>query len=271
MEQVNATALVSVRASRLSLTVLASDGKLYFVKLRASGGCMGSKALAYKIIKHCGVQTVEPTVVTFSEDFVRQARAQHKLEDSSSIPAGSHFGSQYPADPQSTPIFDFFPQNLAGRIENIEDLAKMRTLDAWIANPTPGQAIFVGQKNKGYKAHMVGFGGSFSFRPHSPQRSWNWRLAPLRAAATWLTAADTVDVVRRITKRDLKALAADIPADWWTGSPTSTTEIIDALVARTSSLGKRLTNARRDEFDSPVRKAVQVERAFSAAACRYAG
>ena len=62
--------------------------------------------------------------------------------DSGTVPAGTHFGSEYPGDPYSVTVYDFLPQRFQDLIENHYTFAGAFVFDLWVANADYRQAIF---------------------------------------------------------------------------------------------------------------------------------
>lgn len=249
------------RPRRPAHSVTADDGQHYYVKPRTATNCF-AKVLGSRIAAFCGVASVDTAQVVFDDEFVRKARAECKTqEERETLTADVHFGSLYPGDPLTTPIYDLFPVRLADKIRNLPDFSIMRTVDAWVANSVPGHAIFVRQPEKDFRAHFVGFGQSFSFDEQPYFKSWNREFAPLFSPWSWTIAVNALDIVRSITRVDLELMIGDLPSDWCAGACGAT--VIDQLLARQSTLGKLLMEMRREESGLPARKLVHLETALA--------
>jgi hypothetical protein len=58
------------------------------------------------------------------------------------VPAGWHFGSQYPGDPDRIAVYDFLPDALLREVANLSDFLGVLVFDKWIANADGRQSIF---------------------------------------------------------------------------------------------------------------------------------
>ena len=58
------------------------------------------------------------------------------------IETGWHFGSRFPGDPARNVVYDFLPDSLLEKVENLVDFPGALAFDKWMGNADSRQAIF---------------------------------------------------------------------------------------------------------------------------------
>jgi hypothetical protein len=95
-------------------------------------------------LNYLGISTPEVTIVRVTETFLREnpeayfQRGTGRLE----IDLGWHFGSRFPGDPARTAVYDFLPDSLLQRVENLNDFRGVLAFDKWMGNADSRQAVF---------------------------------------------------------------------------------------------------------------------------------
>src|SRR4029079_18096596 len=100
------------------------------------------------------------------------------------VTPGWHFGSRFPSDPARAVVYDYLPDTLLGRVENLSDFLAVLAFDKWMGNADSRQAIFfrarvqdplaVNPVRLGFVAQMVDNGYVFE-GPH-----WRWGESPIQ-------------------------------------------------------------------------------------------
>jgi hypothetical protein len=92
-----------------------------------------------------------------------------------------HLGSQRPANPEQTAIFDFLPDKLLPQVVNLADFAKAFVLDRWLYQTDTRQAVFVRDQKTasvlGFRAYLIDHGMSFA--------GSQWELADAPIFGLW--------------------------------------------------------------------------------------
>ncbi len=163
--------------------VEASDGHFYVVKFLNNPQhrrILVNEWIASAFLSYLGVSTPETAMIRVSEDFLRENPEVHFQLGSRHLPVepGWHFGSRFPGDPARNVVFDFLPDTLLDKVENLGDFLGSLAFDKWMGNADSRQAIFFRARLKhwlpdtgvhpsrvGFVAHMVDHGFVFE-GPH---------------------------------------------------------------------------------------------------------
>ena len=125
----------------------ASDGHAYVVKFHNNPQhrrILINEWIAATFLHYLGISAPEVAMVEVTESFLagdpdtciqlgRERRA---------VTPGWHFGSRYPGDPVRTVVYDYLPDSLLDRVENLSDFRGVLAFDKWMANADSRQAIF---------------------------------------------------------------------------------------------------------------------------------
>jgi hypothetical protein len=148
--------------------VEADDGCFYVVKFRNNP--QGRRILVNEwfgsiLLRYLGVACPEPAIVNFTRDFLDESsEVAIQLGTARIRPeTGWHFGSRYPGHPDRVAVYDFVPDTLLGRVENLNEFVGMLCFDKWVGNADARQCVFVRARVQEYapaaRAHplRVGF------------------------------------------------------------------------------------------------------------------
>jgi hypothetical protein len=227
-----------------------NDGHFYVAKFK--GNPQGNRTLinewfAHELFRWFGISTpplrvlrLTKAVQAISEDLVFQlGKAQVAVEP------GLHLGSQCPANPATTAIFDFLPRKILGGVTNLEDFGKALVLDQFLGQADARQAIFIRERSgKGtwhFRAYLIDhgwmFGGSQWLLHDDPsqglcQDRTLYSLFDLHAACE-----QALRRMAALTKEDLARLAEDVPRVWFSpGDEAEWARLLDRLYVRKSRL-----------------------------------
>jgi len=171
----------------------ASDGHFYVVKFLNNPQhrrILVNEWIASTFLHYLGISTPETAIVRVSEAFLAgNPEAYIQLgTNRRALEPGWHFGSRYPGDPARTVVYDFLPDSLLNRVENLAEFPGILAFDKWMGNADARQAVFFRARVKewlpasaahplrlGFVAQMIDNGFMFE-GPH-------WRLteSPIRA------------------------------------------------------------------------------------------
>jgi hypothetical protein len=158
----------------------ASDSCFYVVKFSNNPQhrrILANEWIASVFLRHLGIATPETCMVRVTPEFLqRNPEAYLQLGERHRIPeVGWHFGSRFPGDPFRTVVYDFLPDVLLDRVENLAEFRGVLAFDKWVGNSDARQAIFFrarianpGAEHLGFVAQMMDNGYVFN----GP----NWRL-----------------------------------------------------------------------------------------------
>lgn len=172
--------------------IQASDGACYVVKFQNNPQhrrILVNEWIGASFLNYLGISTPEPAIVRVSDAFL-QAHPEVYIQlgsKRSAIQPGWHFGSRFPGDPLRNVVYDFLPDSLLDKVENLADFLGVLVFDKWIGNADSRQAVFFRARLRewlpasgahplrlGFVAHMIDHGYIFD-GPH-----WQFRDAPLQ-------------------------------------------------------------------------------------------
>jgi hypothetical protein len=125
----------------------ASDGHFYVVKFRNNPQhrrILINEWISSVFLDYLGLAAPRAAIVRVSESFLEQNPEVHFQAGTGRIAVepGWHFGSRFPGDPARTVVYDFLPDSLIERVENLADFRGMLAFDKWMGNADARQAIF---------------------------------------------------------------------------------------------------------------------------------
>lgn len=140
----------------------ATDGHSYVVKFLNNPQhrrVLINEWIAATFLRYLGLSSPEVAMVRITEEFVAQyPDACLQLGRQRQTPAvGWHFGSRYPGDPARTAVYDFLPDALLERVQNLDDFPGVLVFDKWMSNADARQAIFFRARVTGSAPPVLGF------------------------------------------------------------------------------------------------------------------
>jgi HipA-like protein len=238
----------------------ADDGHFYVVKFRNNpqhrrilvNEWIGSVFLGY-----LGISTPEAAIVRVSEDFLERNREVYFQLGSGrrAIETGWHFGSRFPGDPARNVVYDFLPDSLLDKVENLGDFLGVLAFDKWMGNADSRQAVFFRARLKewlpgssahplrlGFVAHMIDNGYIFE-GPHwqlkdSPLQGLYFRMQVYRGVRGPLDFEPWLGRIANFPEEVVDQALKQIPPAWLEGDE----EELAGMLARLLARGRRVEN-----------------------------
>lgn len=160
-----------------------SDGRSYVVKFENNPQhrrILVNEWIAARFLSYLGLSTPEVAMIFVTEEFLAaNPEVYMEIGNTRFAPTvGWHFGSCFPGDPASLTVYDFLPDVLLPKVENLTELVGTLAFDKWTGNADSRQAIFFRARHAplremenpplGFTAQMMDNGDVFG----GPQ----WRL-----------------------------------------------------------------------------------------------
>lgn len=128
-----------MRGQTQSQLLETASGHAYVTKFQSNP--LGPRVLASEwigahLMQHIGLPVPDIALIEV------RSLVKDVTQGNPGIPAGLHFGSEYPGDPSSVAVYDFIPDRLLPLIENQDNFAGAFVFDMWVANADFRQAIF---------------------------------------------------------------------------------------------------------------------------------
>jgi hypothetical protein len=125
----------------------ATDGHSYVVKFHNNPQhrrILVNEWIASTFLHYLGIAAPEVAMVQITESFLAGDPEVHIQLGSSrrKVSPGWHFGSRFPGDPARTVVYDYLPDTLLDKVENLPDFRAVLAFDKWMGNADSRQAIF---------------------------------------------------------------------------------------------------------------------------------
>jgi hypothetical protein len=172
------------------------EGDLYVVKFRNNPQhrrILINELMCSCFLQHLKIATPETALIHVAKDLIDESPGLTLEFASRTIPveSGWHFGSKYPADPNTVAIYDFMPNPLLGMVHNLAHFLGVLAFDKWVSNADSRQAIFcrmpvAPRRTKLYEAFMIDNGLAFN------GGHWNCLSSPVQGLYTRRQVYDAV-------------------------------------------------------------------------------
>ena len=125
----------------------ASDGHSYVVKFHNNPQhrrILVNEWIASTFLHYLGIAAPEIAMVQITESFLADAPETYIQlgRERRAVTPGWHFGSRFPGDPVRTVVYDYLPDTLLDKVENLSDFCAVLAFDKWMGNADSRQAIF---------------------------------------------------------------------------------------------------------------------------------
>ncbi|MEQ1948764.1 MAG: HipA family kinase [Bryobacteraceae bacterium] len=232
----------------------AADGCYYVVKFSNNPQhrrVLINEWISYEFLRYLGLAAPTSALVQITPDFLRDNPNTAMQLGNRIIPAaaGWHFGSRFPGDPARTVVYDFLPDALLNKVENLPDFLGTLVFDQWIGNADSRQAIFFRARLKewlspneahaerlGFVAQMVDHGYAFE-GPH-----WKLHDAPLHGLYHRPSVYEKVrglddfqpwlDRIVHFPEEIVDRAIRQIPAAWFEGDEDELNALLERLLRR---------------------------------------
>ena len=250
----------------------ASDANFYVVKFLNNPQhrrILVNEWIGSAFLSYLGVSTPEAAIVRVSEDFLRENPDVHFQLGSrrQQVEPGWHFGSRFPGDPARNVVYDFLPDSLLDKVENLGDFLGVLAFDKWMGNADSRQAVFFRARLKsylpdsgvhplrvGFVAHMVDHGYVFE-GPHwrftdSPLHGLYFRRMVYKNVRGPEDLQPWLDRIVYFPEDVVDQAVKQIPPAWLEGEEVALQSLLDRLMARRSRV-PGLIESSRDGEPSP--------------------
>jgi hypothetical protein len=252
--------------------VEASDRHFYVVKFHNNPQhrrILVNEWVASTFLHYLGIAAPEVAMVEVTDSFLEQnpdvylQLGRQRL----AVPAGWHFGSRFPGDPARTVVYDYLPDTLLDKVENLPDFRAVLAFDKWIANADARQAIFFRARVQdglagmaqsprlGFVAEMMDNGYVFE-GPHwrfgeSAIQGLYFRPLVYRTVRGLDDFEPWLDRIRHFPEEVVDQAVKQIPPAWLEGDEEALERLLEQLLrrrARVAGLIESCRGGRSDPF-----------------------
>ena len=249
----------------------ADDGHFYVVKFRNNP--QGRRILVNEwfgsvMLRYLGLACAEPAIIHVPTEFLRDhPETAIQLGGRFIQPdCGWHFGSRYPGHPDRIAVYDFIPDALLERVENLHEFAGMLAFDKWTGNADARQSVFLRARVRDYapelKAHplrvgfvsiMIDHGYLFN-GPHwdfmdSAATGMYFRPLVYRSVRGWDAFQPWLDRIVNFPEEVLDDALKQMPPVWLNGDGDHLTALLDRLMVRRKRLPDLILDCHRSTLN----------------------
>ena len=240
----------AMRGGAQSHMLIASDGNAYVVKFAnnpQSLRVLANEWLACSIGRAIGLTIPEPAILYVPPKLVESSPSLVIQLSSSTLKCshGMSFGSRFISEGE---VFDYLPESVLPRIENVEEFAGAFALDKWLCNCDGRQAVFCRPKSKRkFRAHFIDFGycfnaGELNF-PDSPLRGIYAKREVYRNITGWHSFEPWLSRIENFDGITLRAIAEDVPPEWI--DPDLVNDLVDRIDSRRNRIRELIAEVRK--------------------------
>jgi hypothetical protein len=252
---VNARHLIrKMRGGAQAHLLACDDGRFYVVKFRNNPQhrrILVNEWIASVFLRYLEISSPDTAIVNLSEEFLA-ANPDVCLQLGSktiSPEPGWHFGSCYPGDPGRVSVYDFIPDILLQKIENLPDFLAVLAFDKWMGNADSRQSIFFrarvrqyvpasrsSPEKTGFVASMMDHGYVFD-GPHwafteSPLQGLYFRPIVYRKVRGFEDFEPWLDRIVHFPEEVVDDALKQLPPQWLNGDRMGLETILTKLMSR---------------------------------------
>jgi len=229
----------------------ASDGHSYVVKFHNNPQhrrILVNESIASTFLHYLGIAAPETAPVEVTESFLAEDPEIHIQlgGERRAVAPGWHFGSRFPGDPARTVVYDYLPDTLLDKVENLPDFRAVLAFDKWMGNADSRQAIFFRARvldplasepsRLGFVAQMVDNGYVFE-GPHwrfgeSAIQGLYFRPLVYRAVRGLAEFEPWLDRIRNFPEEVVDQAVKRIPPAWLEGDEDELERLLERLMRR---------------------------------------
>jgi hypothetical protein len=256
-----------MRGGAQSHLIQADDGELYVVKFTNNPQhrrILVNEWLASAFLRYLQIHVPETAPIHLTREFIEESpdlflSVGPRRE---SVPPGVHFGSRMSVHPDRVAVFDFLPDKLLAKVENLPDFLGTLVFDKWACNADSRQAVFFRARAKawtpikgerparvGFFAQMIDHGFAFN-GPHwlfhdSPIQGLYFRDSVYQDVRSLDSFQPWLDMVRNFPIEVIDSAWKEIPRDWLREDEAELEGLLDSLVKRRARIPELIEELHR--------------------------
>jgi hypothetical protein len=229
----------------------AEDGHFYVVKFRNNPQhrrVLVNEWIAAVFLKYLQISSPPTAIIELTADFLA-ANEEVNIQLGTrriAVEPGWHFGSRFPGDPFRLAVYDFLPDALIEKVQNLPDFLGVYVFDKWMGNADARQSIFFrarlrdwmpnGPERVGFYAQMMDHGYVFD-GPHwtfadSPLQGLYFRQVVYEKVRSLDAFQPWLDRVTHFPEEVLDDALKQIPPQWLEGDEEALEALLEKLARR---------------------------------------
>ena len=249
----------------------AVDGNYYVVKFQNNPQhrrILINEWISATFLSYLGVSTPDVAMIRMTDEFLVENPDVHVQLGSQRFPpsVGWHFGSRFPGDPGRMAVYDFLPDALLGKIENLVEFAGVLAFDKWTGNADARQAIFfrarlqdgnspvrVASSAVGFVGQMIDNGYVFegpNWRlTESPVQGMYFRPLVYHWVRGWADFEPWLERIRHFPEDIVDQALKEIPSAWMAEDQETLERLLERLLARRKRVPDLIEDCRKARSD----------------------
>ena len=261
---VNARKLIrKMRGGAQSHLIEADDGHFYVVKFQNNPQhrrILVNEWIASRFLEYLQIAVPATAIVNLSKEFLAENPDVHIQLGTARSPvdAGWHFGSRFPGNPETVAVYDFVPDSLLSKVENLDEFRGILVFDKWTANADARQSIFLRARLRefartslehplktGFVALMMDHGYIFNGPhweyPDSPLQGLYYRPTVYQKVKGWDDFQPWLDRVIHFPERVVDEAYRSIPPEWLRGDEDALEAMLEKLMRRRNRVAELIS------------------------------
>lgn len=243
------------------------DGDFYVVKYQNNPQhrrILVNELVCSVFLRYLQVSCPDAALVEITPGFLHEnPQASLEMGKQSIAPAaGRHFGSKFPGDPAKLAVYDFLPDVLLQKVNNLSDFRGCLVFDKWVGNADARQSIFFRARLRewmetesshplklGFVALMIDHGYAFN-GPH-----WDFPDSPVQGLYSRRLVYDGVkslddfqpwlDQVMHFPEEVIDQAYKQAPPEWIDGDEDGFEQLLENLLRRRKRLPDLISDCRK--------------------------
>jgi len=243
------------------------DGGFYVVKFLNNPQhrrILANELVCSVFLRYLQISTPETALIEITPEYLG-ANPQTSFEigsQSAPIAAGRHFGSRFPGDPAQLAVYDFLPDLLLQKVNNLSDFRGCLVFDKLVGNADARQSIFFRARLRdwpaaspahplklGFVALMIDNGFAFNGPhwdfPDSPAQGLYSRRMVYERVRSLDDFQPWLDQVMHFPEEILDQALKQLPPEWIAGDEESLERLFDRLLRRRRRLPDLISDCRK--------------------------
>lgn len=269
---VNARRLIrKMRGGAQAHLLEADDGRFYVVKFRNNPQhrrILVNEWIASTFLRYLRIAAPDTAIIELTAEFLA-ANPDIYIQlgtQRGAVEPGWHFGSCYPGDPGKIAVYDFVPDSLLEKVENLSEFLGILVFDKWTGNADARQSIFLRAvlkqyvpalaktaSRKGFLALMMDHGYIFD-GPHwayrdSPIQGLYFRPVVYRHVRGWEDFEPWLGLIREFPVDVVDEALRQIPPEWIDADGEALEHLLEKLMARRARVADLLRDCTRGRIN----------------------
>jgi hypothetical protein len=260
-----------MRGGAQSHLIEGDDGCFYVVKFQNNPQhrrILVNELVCSVFLRYLQISCPDATLIELTPEFLA-SNPQVSLElgtQAIAVAAGRHFGSKFPGDPAELAVYDFLPDVLLQKVNNLSDFRGCLVFDKWVGNADARQSIFFRARLRewtlpesahplklGFVALMIDHGFAFN-GPH-----WDFPDSPIQGVYTRKLVYETVrslddfqpwlDQVMHFPEEVIDQAYKQAPPEWITDDEGAFERLLERLLRRRKRLPDLIGDCRKAKLN----------------------